>query len=132
MNWHEIKDRCEKEGVLVYDFLTFIDGQTVGVNPDGSSNYYEHDVERFFSNQKKTQPKDVSSSKVKYHKIGEITKKFNAGDPLSNAALYLLEEYYDKLNALVWCDSALGRPMLNYVDEMQRTVKRIANARREK
>ena len=74
----------------------------------------------------------MRSSKVKYHKIGEITKKFNAGDPLSNAALYLLEEYYDKLNALVQCDSSLGRPTLIYINEMQLSVKRIANARREK
>ena len=109
------------------------------MNPDGSSNYYEHDVERFFSNQKNFSAKkkpikqqEIDRLKVKYHDIGGIAKQFNGGIPITDSALYLLEEYYDKLNALVWCDSALGRPMLNYVDEMQRTVKRIANARREK
>jgi len=28
-------------------FEKFMDGQTVGLNPDGSTNYYERDVENF-------------------------------------------------------------------------------------
>ena len=32
------------------EFLNFMKGQTVGINPDGSFDYYEQDVENFLRN----------------------------------------------------------------------------------
>jgi len=41
MNEQEVKDCLWRE------FTEFMRGQTIGLNADGSSDYYERDVERF-------------------------------------------------------------------------------------
>lgn len=45
MNKKEVIELIGKENWK--EFLKFMKGQTVGVNPDGSTNYYTFDVERF-------------------------------------------------------------------------------------
>lgn len=46
MNKKEVIELIGKENWK--DFLKFMKGQTVGVNPDGSTNYYAFDVDRFY------------------------------------------------------------------------------------
>ena len=29
------------------EFIKYMDGQTLGINPDGSTDYYDHDVKKF-------------------------------------------------------------------------------------
>jgi len=41
MNEKEVKD------YLFEQFLEWTNGQTVGINPDGTTDYYKWDVERF-------------------------------------------------------------------------------------
>ena len=41
MNEEEVKDYLFKQ------FLNWLKGQTIGVNPDGTINYYKYDVERY-------------------------------------------------------------------------------------
>ncbi len=49
MKLQQIEELCEKTGKSIKDFHAFMRGQTVGLNKDGSIDYYEHDVERFFN-----------------------------------------------------------------------------------
>jgi len=52
MKLQQIEELCEKTGKTIKDFHAFMRGQTVGLNKDGSIDYYEHDVERFFNDDK--------------------------------------------------------------------------------
>jgi hypothetical protein len=45
MNYKQAKETIEKEVIEV--FKEFMEGQTVGVNEDGSTEIYDYDVERF-------------------------------------------------------------------------------------
>ena len=50
MNKNEVIELIGKEKWK--EFLDFMNGQTVGINEDGSSNYYKCDVENFLRDEK--------------------------------------------------------------------------------
>jgi len=43
----EVKKKIKQAGGKWSVFLKWIDGQTMGINKDGSTNFYDRDVERF-------------------------------------------------------------------------------------
>ena len=47
MTTKEVKQLCIKHNKSYAAFLVFMNGQTYGINEDGSNNWYENDVARF-------------------------------------------------------------------------------------
>ena len=47
MTQKEVEKIVTENNLDMKDFYKFIENQTVGVNDDGSTNFYETDVERF-------------------------------------------------------------------------------------
>lgn len=47
MSTDEVAKLMKKNGITMKEFDEWMFGQTVGINEDGTINYYEHDVMRF-------------------------------------------------------------------------------------
>jgi hypothetical protein len=50
MSEKEVKQLLKEKGLKWKDFIDFMFCQTVGINEDDSTNYYETDVNRFINN----------------------------------------------------------------------------------
>jgi hypothetical protein len=50
MTEQQAKTRINQSGKNWDDFLEWMNGQTLGLNPDGTTDYYEYDVETFCAN----------------------------------------------------------------------------------
>ena len=49
----EVKTLLKMHGITTKEFNEFMRGQTVGINDDGSTNFYEYDVERFLNTKRR-------------------------------------------------------------------------------
>lgn len=47
MTTDETKSVIEDAGLKFEDFVEWMDGQTIGMYPDGSTNWYVYDVDRY-------------------------------------------------------------------------------------
>lgn len=56
MSEAKVKEALAKAGLPWEDFVEWMDGQTVGLNPDGSFNYYDWDVASFIDGGGKRTP----------------------------------------------------------------------------
>ena len=49
MKIQQAEDKIKQAGGNIEDFHEWMDGQTVGLNEDGTVDYYDYDVDRFIS-----------------------------------------------------------------------------------
>jgi NOL1/NOP2/fmu family ribosome biogenesis protein len=52
MTTQEVTTLIESHGLTFEQFVEWMFGQTVGMNEDGSTNWYDDDVQRFIRNHK--------------------------------------------------------------------------------
>lgn len=56
MTEKEVREKLEEASYHWEDFDEWMCGQTAGLNPDGTIDYYESDVDRFIRNMNRMRP----------------------------------------------------------------------------